>query len=166
MEDNRELVQAGYRYAIALAGEPQDARDLVHEAWLRLQSYSEERVSRPLLYTTVRNLYVDLYRRTQRMDAEPFDETATYAVGSQLPPDSHISHDELAAQLNRLAPAEREALHLNVVEGYTAHEIAEFTQRPRGTVLSLIHRARKKLREALTDGDEVALYGRIRVVEP
>ena len=51
--------------------------------------------------------------------------------------------------MSRLRPEESEALYLNVVEGYTASEISEQTGSPRGTILSLIHRAREKLAKAL-----------------
>jgi len=50
-----------------------------------------------------------------------------------------------SAALETLRPVERESLFLSAVEGYTAQKIADFTQQPRGTILSLIHRARKKV---------------------
>jgi RNA polymerase sigma-70 factor (ECF subfamily) len=40
-------------------------------------------------------------------------------------------------------------LYLAVVEGYTAEEIAELTSRPRGTILSLLHRTKAKLCDLL-----------------
>lgn len=40
-------------------------------------------------------------------------------------------------------------LLLSAVEGYTAREIGEMLDLPRGTVLSLMHRARTKLRRWL-----------------
>ena len=43
----------------------------------------------------------------------------------------------------------REDEVLAIVEGYTAHEIADMTQRPRGTILSLLHRTKEKLRNLL-----------------
>ena len=48
--------------------------------------------------------------------------------------------------LAHLRPDEREALYLNIVEGYTAKEIGRMTRESRGTILSRIHRAREKLR--------------------
>jgi len=51
---------------------------------------------------------------------------------------------------------EREALLLADVEGYTAQEIAELTGHPRGTILSLIHRSRGKLRRQLSQRDQEA----------
>ena len=46
--------------------------------------------------------------------------------------------------LAKLRDIEREALFLHVVEGYSAVEIAALTGRPRGSVLSLIHRGLKE----------------------
>ena len=63
-----------------------------------------------------------------------------------MPPGVTVDLDELLAFLR---PEEREALYMNAVEGYSAREIAELTDRPRNTVLSLIHRGKKKFRDAI-----------------
>ena len=55
--------------------------------------------------------------------------------------------------LAELTPGEREMLYLFIVEGYTAREISEMTDRPRNTVLSIVHRAQKKLRARLKHGE-------------
>ncbi len=54
---------------------------------------------------------------------------------------------ELQHLLSRLRTEEREALFLNCVEGFTAAEISKLTGQPRGTILSLLSRAKKKLTE-------------------
>lgn len=59
------------------------------------------------------------------------------------------SRDDVQSILGKLRREEREALYLNVVEGYTAQEISEMTSTPRGSILSLIHRAKKKLNGGL-----------------
>ena len=59
------------------------------------------------------------------------------------------AEEEMDAALGRLRIEEREALYLAAVEGYTASEIAELTDRPRGSVLSLLHRAKARLRDVL-----------------
>lgn len=48
--------------------------------------------------------------------------------------------------LRQLRDVERETLYLSVVEGYTADEISTMTSTARGTVLSMLHRAKIKLR--------------------
>lgn len=75
---------------------------------------------------------------------------AEEAAGGEEDAIALIDSAELERALALLRPLEREALFLAAVEGYTAKEIGELTQQPRGTVLSLIHRARHKLRSALT----------------
>jgi RNA polymerase sigma-70 factor (ECF subfamily) len=50
-----------------------------------------------------------------------------------------------------LRSVEREVLFLAVVEGYTADEIGRLVGQSRGSVLSLLHRAREKARNFLED---------------
>lgn len=151
-----ELLQAGYRYALALRCKEQDAHDLVHEAWLRLNAQLIPVVNKPRLVRTIRNLYIDRYRRDQLMVLESIEDTDIPVEDATIVIDSQCSAEELDDCLARLRPPEREALFLNSVEGYTAAEIAKITGRPRGTVLSLMHRARLKMKEMLTEsGQEV-----------
>lgn len=146
-EEARELAQAGYRYALALTHHHHDAEDIVQQAWLRcLSRYGEVR-ERRVLFTTIRNLVCDQMRRGSIMSFEPIE---TGPHGSEpLAGENNVgaSHD-LDLLLSTLRVEEREALYLNVVEGHTAREIAARTGAPRNTVLSLIHRARKKLAQA------------------
>ena len=51
---------------------------------------------------------------------------------------------------------EREAIFLHHVHGHTAEEIAVLTAQPRGTVLSLLHRALEKLRRGVASGATVS----------
>jgi RNA polymerase sigma-70 factor (ECF subfamily) len=44
-----------------------------------------------------------------------------------------------------MTTAEREILFLWAVEGYSTDEVARHLDRPRGSVLSIIHRMRKRL---------------------
>jgi RNA polymerase sigma-70 factor (ECF subfamily) len=66
-----------------------------------------------------------------------------------------IAEYEVEAIMAILEPLERELLYFWAVEGYTAQEIADWTDSPRGTVLSRIHRLRQKIlrrREAAGTG--------------
>ncbi len=147
--NERDLLQAGFRYALSLGPAPGEADDLVQEAWLRLHRARGRVRDKALLFRAIRNLFIDNYRRQRLVVFEPLDGAAETADGALLL-DDRVTLDDLKAPLAALGSEEREALFLNVVEGYTAREIAELTGRPRGTVLSLIHRAKRKLREALT----------------
>lgn len=145
-----ELLQSAYRYALSLAHDPAAAEDLVQEACIAVLSMGAS-WGKPYLFTTIRNRFIDHYRRSQRVLFVPLD-------GGDDLADDHDRADELPDVLQSgaidralgvLRVEERETLYLAIVEGYTAQEIADFTGRPRGTVLSLLHRTKRKLREIL-----------------
>lgn len=142
-----ERLQSGYRYALALTHHAADAEDLVQEAWLNLCRRYGGVESNALLFTAVRNLFVDQCRRKKIVQFDSLDQPE--------PPELPVAADEepglkgdLEALLAVLRPVERETLFLHYYQGHTAEEIAQLTGQPRGTVLSLLHRAIAKLREA------------------
>ncbi len=139
-----ELVQAGYRYALSIVRHHQDAEDLVQQAWMKLQRAYGGVDGTPVLFRTIRNLFYDQKRRSKIVQFEPLDSTPERGKSEA----TGVSMD-MELLMEKLRPEEREALYLNVVEGYTASEIANQTGSPRGTILSHIHRARQKLAKAL-----------------
>ena len=145
--DERDLIQAGYSYALSLTHREPEAEDLVQEAWLRLYQSRGSDVNRSLLFTAIKNLFIDQHRRSQLLVFEPFDEV-TYEAGVDSPA-GEVRMEDLEKALDELKPQEREAIYLNVVEEYTAREIARLTETPRGTVLSHIHRGKQKLARLL-----------------
>lgn len=149
--NDRDLLQAGYRYALSLRARKDDAEDLVQEAWYRLHRHAGRVGGKALLFTAIRNVYVDRWRRERLVVFEPLDDRDEPVDETAKPDEARFAVRDLAAPLAALRSEEREALFLSVVEGYTAQEVADFTGRPRGTVLSLIHRAKRKLRQALQD---------------
>lgn len=138
-----ELVQAGYRYALSIARHHQDAEDLVQQAWLKLQRAYGRVEGTPVLFRTIRNLFYDVKRRNKIVQFEPLEKSPEPGKSQE----SGVSMD-MELVMKKLRPEEREALYLNVVEGFTATEISEQTGAPRGTILSHIHRARQKLAKA------------------
>jgi len=143
---NIDLLNSGYRYALSLSSSHQDAEDLVHDAWIRLDKRYGKVPEKALLFTTVRNLYIDRYRQAKKFQFSEFEE---YSYVTQTDTFDELTEQEIAKFLMMLRDVEREALYLSVVEGYTADEIATLTSTARGTVLSLIYRAKIKLRTHL-----------------
>lgn len=144
-----ERLQRGYRYALALTHHSADAEDLVQEAWLNLSRRYGRVESNALLFTAVRNLFVDQCRRKKIVQFDSLGE----GDGADVPAISETEpgvQGDLEALLAILRPVEREALFLHYYEGRTAEEIGQLTGQPRGTVLSLLHRSIAKLRAAAT----------------
>jgi len=150
--DVEALVQAGYRYACALQADTGEAQGLVHEAWIRASKVHGDVPDKALLFRCVRNLFIDHYRRSRSVNFTSLDTKGFSADEMMGAMDvAELPDAQLQRALLQLRDAEREALFLSVVEGYTANEIATLTNKPRGTVLSLIHRARIRLKTLMSE---------------
>lgn len=158
-----DLVQRGYRFALCLTHNRAAAEDLVQDAWfavLRARARTPavqakgEIPSREYLFATIRNRFIDQYRRSKIVGMEPMGGHEAPCAEDPWAGDAPLSvaNGRLEAALAELRPEERAVLFLSAVEGYTGREIGELLDWPRGTVLSHIHRARIKLRRIL-DGE-------------
>lgn len=138
------LLHRAYRYALALTGDPVAAEDLLQDAWSSVLEAGGPRTA-PYLFRTVRNRWIDVRRRARIVTFESLDpERQAHERG--LPTGEG---GQLLSALAQLREEEREALFLCAVEGWTAQEVSDRTGQPRGTILSLIHRGRNRLRELL-----------------
>ncbi len=156
-DDVDELLDAAYRYAVSLTHDGAEAEDLVQDASLALLA-SGRAWDRPYLFVAVRNRFIDQYRRTRKvrfLALEHDDEARADSAEFTWNAPDVLENGLLERALGRLRTDEREAIFLAVVEGYTAEEIGKMTNRPRGTILSLLHRAKKKLRLLLDDASGV-----------
>ena len=140
-----DLLERAHRYALSLTHDPHRAEDLIQDACLAVSRRGGPwRIE--YLISVIRNRHIDLHRRNGRVRFKPLRPSAS--VGGNGHAKGAID-EELAAALGTLGPNAREMLYLAVVEGYSATQIARATGRPRGTVLSSIHRSKHKLRTAL-----------------
>ncbi len=152
------LLNAGYRYAYALAHDAGEAEDLLQDACVSILAAGGA-WERPYLFATIRSRFIDRYRRNRKilflsLDANDERYEEDLADVNWEAPDV-LESGMLERALGSLRAEEREALFLAVVEGYTAEEIARLTARPRGTILSLLHRTKAKLRGLLQKRREV-----------
>ena len=140
-------MQSGYRYALSLTHHGHDAEDLLQEAWLNLCRRYGAASSRAALYATIRNLFIDRCRRNRVIAFDSVDAMLhPVAAPPEMPPGTV---GDVEALLSQLRPGEREAVYLHYIEGHTAEEVGTLTRQPRGAVLSLLHRALKKLQQAV-----------------
>ncbi len=142
-DDERDLIQAGYRFALSVTRHPEEAEDIVQQSCFRVIAKKGGLHSRPYLFQTIRNLFYDLQRRKKLIPFERIDDIDPPAIQSD--PSLRI---DLETQLSQLSSEEREVLYLNCVEGYTAAELAELLERPRSTILNILSRAKARLTES------------------
>lgn len=155
--DAAELLKSGYRFAYALTHDAARAEDLIQEAWLAVLATGGP-WSSPYFFRVIKNRFIDEGRRQKRMVFEGLSEDLAQDGAEKAEEWENgaleLSHGCLEGALAKLRPEERAVLFLNAVEAMTASRIAELLDWPRGTVLSLMHRARRRLRVLLTPSAE------------
>jgi RNA polymerase sigma-70 factor, ECF subfamily len=143
-----------YNVAYRLAGNDDDAQDLVQESLIRIRKGLERYEPGSLegwLARIVTNVFLDEVRRKRRRPIEVLpddpERLLPSAPGADEPTDS--LSDDVQAALRRLPEDFRTAVVLCDVVGLSYEEIAEAISVPVGTVRSRIHRGRRLLRAAL-----------------
>ncbi|MGB1311229.1 MAG: RNA polymerase sigma factor [Leucothrix sp.] len=149
-----------YRFAISLTNNDDQAYDLLQACIEKYLRADRSDIEIPIAYLKrmIRNEFIDQTRRRRfhhDVDAEVvdkiFDESALKAMTLE---DVFVQQAEVAALLGTMQPEERELLYLWAVEEYTIDEIAKIKQVPRGTLLSKLHRLKKRV-QLQQDSDNV-----------
>jgi RNA polymerase sigma-70 factor (ECF subfamily) len=135
-----------------------DAEDVVQEAFLRAFKYFSTfngGNARPWLLAIVRNTAFRWLQRNRREQlAVEFDEDLHAGGGDSSDPEALLLRDTdrqlLEHAMRKLPTRMREVLVLRELEGLSYKEIAEVIGAPIGTVMSTLHRARERFRQAAT----------------
>jgi len=150
-------LDAAYNLARWLVRKPQDAEDMVQEAYLRAFKFFggyQGGDARSWVLKIVRNTSYSFLEKNRPAEfAEEFDEEVHQAVVEQPGAEAVLlqSADRrmLRESLDELPVHFREVIVLRELEGMTYKEIAEVKGVPIGTVMSSLARARTQLRERL-----------------
>src|SRR5579864_6046549 len=145
-DDHKDAV---YGFALRLTGSAAAAEDLAQDCFLELLRHSsrfdEKRGSlRAFRLGVTRNLAHMRWREEQRLD--PLDEDLEGPMPNLT---AQGTSTAVGAAVQSLPPLQREAVLLFEYEGFTLEEIARIVKADVGTVKSLLHRARERLRHAL-----------------
>ncbi len=153
-----------YNFAYRLAGNEQDARDLVQEAFMHalrhFEKYDTTRPFEPWLNRILKNIFLDGMRKYQHkhtisLDApSPLEDVAweNMIPSDDLTPAEEVDQQETGVivqkALNLLPTPYKTAVVLCDIEKYSYERIAEILECPIGTVRSRIHQGRILLRKA------------------
>ncbi len=146
------------RYARALSGAGADdlVQDCLERAWRRRESLRSEEEIRVWLFAILHNLYVSGIRRQSRQP-EPVGLSDNDTSLSNLPAqESSMELEDVDRALTALDPDQRAAVLLVGVEDMSYQEAAVILGIPLGTLMSRLHRGRRRLR-ALLQGDVAPL---------
>lgn len=157
----RIVGRSAYIFALQLTGRPETARDVAQDSLLsffrNLDRFDAARPVDPWLFQIVRNRVRDLYRRERLRRHDSLDvwleHGATVATDPAVGPAAEAERHELQRRvwlaISQLGDGHREILVLRDFHDLTYREIAEVLSIPHGTVMSRLHAARSRLREAL-----------------
>ena len=144
-----------YRIALALVESPEDAEDILQEAYTKLWSKRDslEAVQQPEAFavTIVRNLCLDFLRSPRSNSrSEPLE---AITLPSEDSPDRQVEQRDQLRQVRRLIeelpPNQRQVIRLRGMEDCSLEEIAQITGFSDANVRTLLSRARKYIKEKL-----------------
>jgi RNA polymerase sigma-70 factor (ECF subfamily) len=173
----RQLVtrhqRRAYAVALGMVHDPDDARDVCQEAFLKvhknLATFEGEAQFFTWLYRIVMNLCIDHLRKKRGQQVE-FDETqgaqseadeaGIAPVRTGFDPARALADKELRAQilraLEKLSPAHRAVLVMREVDGLSYQEMADTMECSIGTIMSRLFHARKKMQTLLIEARKSA----------
>jgi RNA polymerase sigma-70 factor (ECF subfamily) len=143
-----------HRFFIVQMSSRADADDLLQETGLRIHkvrhTYRPGEPPLPSFYAIARHVRVDHYRRSVRVSSSE-QEMEAMRRGSTLAKPDGDGADALQALLAPLTESEREVIAMMKVEGMSLEEVARATSSTVGSVKQKVHRAYRKLREAMSN---------------
>jgi RNA polymerase sigma-70 factor (ECF subfamily) len=166
-----------FAVAMGVVRNQADALDVVQEAFIKvhkhLVGFQGTSSFYTWLYRIVMNVSIDHIRRNRKVTE--FDETVrhhTVDEGAEIVPrhrtqnaSKEVSRDELTtyiqAALDTLPEYHRAVILLREVEGMTYEEMATILNVPKGTIMSRLFHARRKMTEQL----EPYLTGELKILE-
>jgi RNA polymerase sigma-70 factor, ECF subfamily len=156
-----------YRHALKLTHDHADAEDLLQEtaakAFVGFRGFDEGTNLGGWLYRILLNSHISGYRRQQRRPAQWLTEEITdgqmladarRTAGMRSAEDQALAllgDNDIHAAMRALPEKLRTAVYYADVEGLRCKDIAELTGVPLGTVMSRVHRGRRRLRALLAD---------------
>ena len=146
-------------FAYMLTSNRDDAYDLLQDTTLKAldneDKYAEGTNLKGWVFTIMRNIFINNYRRTTR-SATIVDTTDNQyllnlpAEAARETPEGTLTANEITAAINEFSDDFRIPFTMHV-QGYKYNEIAEKMNLPLGTIKSRIFLARKRLQQRFAD---------------
>jgi RNA polymerase sigma-70 factor, ECF subfamily len=155
-----------YQIAFGLVRNREDALDITQEAFIRVHRYLENFKGSSSFYTWVYrivvNLCIDHLRKDEKMQTLDYDDSLEHAGApeqelqpsqAETLPGEVLDRKELRGQIRQaleaLSPTHRAIIIMREVEDLSYSEMAEIMNCSKGTIMSRLFHARRRLQQAL-----------------
>lgn len=147
-----------YRVALAITGDHAEAEDLVQDTVVRAFAAVDRFDGghpRAWLLTILRNTHINRHRRRRPSlladpaDINGFAEPASTETGPEPAAMAAVFDESVETAFESLGDDQRAVIALVDVDGLSYQEAADVLDIPVGTVMSRLHRGRKKVRRKL-----------------
>lgn len=159
-----------YAVALSVLRSPADAHDVVQEAFVKVYRHLPDFQGNSSFYTWLyrisMNLSIDQLRRRKSARHVDYDDAVGRAEAGDDPanltpvfegadPSRRHARSELAAKMQAalatLPEYHQQVILLREIEGLSYEEIAKIMKVPKGTIMSRLFHARRKMQTALAD---------------
>ena len=165
----KKYEKRAFHIALDILRSREDAEDVTQEAfvkaYLSLKSFRGQSSFYTWLYRIVFNMAIDLKRKVARRGGPPAEledyhlnsssADASLVLGTVENPATTLSRKEQATQIRRaldtLSDEHRTVITLREFDGLSYDEIADIVGVSKGTVMSRLHYARKKMQSVLSE---------------
>jgi RNA polymerase sigma-70 factor (ECF subfamily) len=155
--------------AVGMVHNPEDAMEIAQDSFVKafqsLDRFKGESSFYTWLYRIVVNRAIDFQRRQRRQPTVAFEEGGVGDEGKEVRgglhsetsvdpfrrAQSHEIGERVTQAIDELTPDHKAVILLREVEGLSYEEISRVMQCSKGTVMSRLHYARKKLQKRLKD---------------
>lgn len=154
-----------YRFALKMLGDPEEARDVVQEVFIKVWNKREEmdRLENMEAWCmrVTRNLTLDRLKSTKRKLTDSLDQSYEISMGETATPYRSTELNDTMKSIGRyiasLPEKQKQIIQLRDVEGYSYNEICDILEIDLNQVKVNLFRARKSVRENLLNANAYGL---------